>query len=113
MMINPHFHTDIAAEIANGDAIKLLDVARQFDVNPSTVLRWLMRGLPSRNEHRVRLEGVRRGKVWLTSRAALQRFLSALPQSTLFTNSSPARSPSARERESARAQTKLKDKYGI
>jgi hypothetical protein len=36
----------VAAEIAGGDQLTLVDIARQFKVAPSTGLRWILRGLP-------------------------------------------------------------------
>jgi hypothetical protein len=104
---------DLAAEIIAGDAITVLDIARQFNVSPSTAFRWIMRGLPHGRGERVRLTAIRRGKVWLTSRAALQRFLAALPASTAAPSGSPIRPPAKRERETARAKRILATKYGI
>jgi transposase-like protein len=104
---------DLAAEIIAGDAITINEIARQFNVSPSTAFRWLMRGLPNASGERVRLQGLRRGKVWLSSRAALQRFLSALPVSSSAPTAPAIRSPSKRERDTARAKQSLNSKYGI
>ena len=84
-------------------------------VSPSTAFRWMMRGLSDGRGKRIRLQAVRRGKIWLTSRAALERFLSALPhsQSESTPTAAPIRTPSKRERDSARAEQTLKNKYGI
>ncbi len=103
---------DLASEIIAGDSITILEIARQFSVSPSTAFRWIMRGLPDEHGERTRLQAIRRGKVWLSSRAALQRFLAALPASPA---SAPpqVRTPSRRERDSARSQATLKTKYGI
>lgn len=106
-------YPDVAAEIVSGDAITLLDISRQFNVNPSTCLRWLMRGLPDGRGDRVRLAAIKRGKVWLTSRAALGRFLGAMPQSQNTSTAAPVRTPSQRERDSARAEKLLRNNYGI
>lgn len=104
---------DLAAEIIAGDAITVIDIARQFHVSPSTAFRWMMRGLPDARGERVRLQAIRRGKIWLTSRAALERFLSALPQSAPTPATPPIRTPSKRDRDSVRAKKTLNDKYGI
>ena len=104
---------DVAAEIVNGDSITVIDIARQFSVSPSTAFRWLMRGLPDGRGERIRLAAIKRGKIWLTSRAALERFLSALPASTPTHTAPPIRTPSKRERDSARAEATLKSNYGI
>src|SRR5947209_8242806 len=103
----------LAAEIANGDHLTLLDIARQFDVAPSTCLRWVLRGLPDGHGNRIRLQAVRRGKPWLSSRAALARFLAALPQSTTTSVTPADRTPRKREHDSARAAKILKTKHGI
>jgi transposase-like protein len=104
---------DLAGEIIAGDAITIIHIARQFGVSPSTAFRWMMRGLPNGRGERVRLQGLRRGKIWLTSRAALQRFLSALPASAPAPSSPPVRSPSKREADCRRAKKALSDRYGI
>jgi transposase-like protein len=103
----------VAAEIVNGDQLTLLSIARQFDVNPSTCLRWILRGLPDGRGGRVRLEAVRRGKPWLSSRGALERFLGALPQSAPTQATPSIRTPSMRERDSAAAEKMLTEKYGM
>ncbi len=106
-------YPDLAAEIIGGDAITVIEIARQFHVSPSTVFRWMMRGLPNGRGERVRLQAIRRGKIWLTSRAALQRFLSSLPASPQTPTTPPIRTPAKRERDCERAKTALNAKYGI
>jgi transposase-like protein len=101
----------VASEIVAGDQITLIEIARQFGVAPSTVLRWLLRGLPDGRGGRVRLEAVRRGKPWITSRAAIERFLAALPQAGVTPATAPLRTPARRERESAAAMKALTEKY--
>ena len=106
--------TSLAAEIAGGDQLTLSEIARQMRLNPSTALRWILRGLPDGRGGRVRLEGIRRGKKWLTSRAALARFLAALPQSTTTEAAPPPiRTSSQRSRDAARATAALRDDFGI
>lgn len=101
----------LAAEIASGDSVRLMDLARRFGVNTSTVFRWIMKGLPSGNGTRIQLEALRRGKSLITSEKAVERFFGALPQSA---PTAPAtRTPSQRERDSARAKQQLHDTYGI
>ena len=103
---------DLAAEIASGDMLTTIELARQHNTHPSTIFRWLQRGLPDGRGGRVFLEAVRRGKSWFTSKAAVARFFSRLPQSQA-TPIVPIRPPAARERETARAKTALDDRYGI
>jgi hypothetical protein len=104
---------DLAGEIIGGDSITVLGIARQFNVSPSTAFRWMMRGLPDGRGERIRLQALRRGKIWLTSRASLQRFLSALPASTPAPTSTPIRAPSKRQADCERARKSLSDRYGI
>jgi len=104
---------DLAAEIIDGDTITILDIARTMGTAPSTVYRWMLRGLPDGRGGRVKLAAIRRGKVWLTSRAALRRFVGALPTTATPTGAPPIRTPAAREREAARAKKTLREKYGI
>jgi hypothetical protein len=104
---------DLAAEIIAGDAITIIDIARQMRTAPSTIYRWMLRGLPDGRGERIRLHAIRRGKVWLTSRAALQRFLGALPQSAPTPTAPPVRTPTKRERDTTRAKKALAEQYGI
>lgn len=103
----------LAGEVASGDQLTLIAIAREFQVNPSTCLRWVLRGLPDGQGGRVRLEALRRGKPWLTSRAALERFLAALPQSTTTSGAPAVRTPTKREHDAYRARQALTEKYRI
>ena len=49
-------------------------------VNPSTVWRWVKRGVRARNGVRVRLEAIKVGGTLCTSDAALVRFFNALTE---------------------------------
>src|SRR5579883_403932 len=61
------------------EAVKLLPAGRGGRrVHFSTVLRWVLDGAKGPDGTRVRLEGVRLGGRWLTSRQALQRFVEKL-----------------------------------
>ena len=102
----------LAAEIASGDSVRLMDLARRFGVNTSTVFRWIMKGLPSGQGTRIQLEALRRGKSLITSEKAVERFFDALPK-TGEPAPAPIRTPSQRERDSARAKQKLQADYGI
>jgi hypothetical protein len=44
----------------------------------STLIRWITRGAPGPDGRRVKLAAVRIGAKWITSRAALQEFATAL-----------------------------------
>src|SRR6185312_5353516 len=65
--------------------LKLSAVGKQFPaaraegcVNPATVWRWAHEGAKTPTGERVKLEVVRVGMSWLTSQAALDRFVVAL-----------------------------------
>jgi hypothetical protein len=80
----------------------------------STILRWILRGTKAPDGTVVRLEAVRLGGRWMTSREALQRFAERLtPRLAGDTEeTSTPRSPSARRRAHARA-TKELEQHGI
>jgi hypothetical protein len=73
----------------------------------STVLRWVLTGVQGPSGERVRLEAVRLGGRWLTSREALQRFAERLTPG-VSKESPEARSPSARRRAVERAENELR-----
>jgi hypothetical protein len=73
----------------------------------STLLRWILQGSRGPDGAVVRLEAVRLGGRWVTSREALQRFAERL---TPRLDADPApvpRSPARRQRESERAAREL------
>ena len=79
----------------------------------STLLRWITCGAKSPSGETVRLEAVRLGGRWITSREALQRFAEALtPPSSMSEQGDAAspslRSPAQRRRGSERAADELK-----
>jgi hypothetical protein len=78
----------------------------------STLLRWITRGAKGPTGEVVRLEAVRLGARWLTSREALQRFAERL---TPRLDASPApapRTPRQRARAAAKAGAEL-ERAGI
>ncbi len=103
----------VASEIAAGDRLSTVELAHEHDTAPSTIFRWIQRGLPDAQGGRVFLEALRRGKVWLTSRAAVARFFERLPHSQGSSTPPAPRSPSKRDRDSARAKKVLQEQYGI
>src|SRR5437867_12449235 len=80
-------------------------------IHESTILRWILRGLPGPDGERVRLEGLRIGGHWITSREALQRFAEALTPD-LGAGLQLPRSSEARRRSSEAAGRRL-EKLGI
>jgi hypothetical protein len=103
---------DLIAEtpLPLAEAAKLIPPARSGKrTHLSTVLRWILRGVRLPDGHVVRLEGIRLGGRWFTSRQALQRFaerqtpkLGATPEQSVV-----PRSPARRQRDSARAAADL------
>jgi hypothetical protein len=74
----------VASEIQSGDGLSLTMTAKMFPghrgqgtINPSTVFRWIKKGLTLAPGVVIRLEGCRAGARWLTSRAAVGRFIAA------------------------------------
>jgi hypothetical protein len=94
-------------------AAKLIPPARTGRrTHLSTLIRWITTGAKAPDGVRVRLEGYRMGSRWMTSAAALTRFMEAL---TPRLNAEPApapRSPAGRRRESERAAKEL-ERAGI
>jgi hypothetical protein len=104
----------VAAEVAAGDAITMTQLARQHQTAITTCFRWLQRGLPDGRGGRVFLAAIRRGKKWLTSQAAVQRFFAALPNNVQVAQSPEvARTPSKRARATAQAAKTLNEVWGI
>jgi hypothetical protein len=79
----------------------------------STLLRWIVRGAKAPDGSPVRLEAIRLGGRWLTSREALQRFVERLTPDldTVATVPTP-RTPGRRQRASERAAQQL-EKMGV
>jgi hypothetical protein len=78
----------------------------------STVLRWILKGVKSPSGATVRLEALRIGAHWVTSREALQRFSERLTPRLDAEEAPAVRSPAKRQRASERAAHEL-DKLGI
>jgi hypothetical protein len=95
-------------------ACKLVPPARNGRAcHISTLVRWIMDGVKAPNGDRVRLEALRMGNRWFTSREALQRFAERLTPRLDATETTPApRTPRARQRASERAAAEL-ERVGI
>lgn len=88
-------------------AANLVPPARQGKrTNASTIFRWIRDGAKRPTGEVVRLDALKLPNRWVTSAAALQRFLEALTPSV---EGPPAtvRPPARRERASARAEREL------
>ena len=101
--------SSVAADIASGDQVSVADISRQFEVNPSPQACDGSCGPPRRSWWTRALQQFAEANAGLVRGAALERFLSALPQSV----TTSVRTPTKRERDSARARETLKNKYAI
>jgi hypothetical protein len=110
--------TDIVSEIAAGAGLSLAQAAKRFPsyrggrpCNPSTVFRWVASGVVTPDGRRIRLEAARLNGRYLTTEAAIARFLVA--QTPPPEGDTPARqTPTQRRRSAERAGREL-DKIGI
>lgn len=103
--------TSVSTEIAAGDAITLIELASEHRTAPSTIFRWKAVGLPNGPGSRVFLECVRRGKKWITSRAAVMRFFAALPHSP--PTATPVLTPPSGKRHPACVEKRSKTKTAV
>lgn len=103
----------VLAEIQTGDGLSLSAAGRLFPghrangtVDPSTVFRWLTKGMRTADGLVVKLEAVRVGGRWLTSRGAVSRFvatLTAAADPTSAATTPTPRAPAARNRASEKS----------
>jgi hypothetical protein len=75
----------------------------------STLFRWITQGCKAPNGEVVRLEAIRLGSRWMTSREALQRFAEALTPDIGGTSTDPAPTPTRRAREARRVEAALEE----
>jgi hypothetical protein len=107
----------VLSEIRQHGGLKLSAVGRMFPasrgtgtVNPATVWRWARIGATTPNGDRVRLEVVRVGMSYVTSQAALDRFVASLTDASMpapAPKPAPARNESTRRKASAAAGKRL------
>src|SRR5262245_55949230 len=94
----------VLSEIHDGDALGLASVGRLFpghrgagSLSPSTPFRWIVKGVRSADGRLVKLEAVRVGTRWVTSRAAVGRFVALTTAAGQAPDATP-RSPAARNK---------------
>jgi hypothetical protein len=85
------------------DTIRLYEAAHISGTHFTSVYRWVLRGLPNAEGQRIRLEAIRIGRAWITSRQALQRFAERLTPRLDDAPVSLPRSASKRRRASEKA----------
>jgi hypothetical protein len=78
----------------------------------STILRWILKGAKTPTGERVRLEALRLGGRWVTTREAIQRFAETLTPRLDAPPAPALRTPTARAKAAERAGKAL-DKIGI
>jgi hypothetical protein len=90
------------------EAARLVPAARKGKrCHESTIFRWIVRGVKG-----VKLEALRLGGRWVTSREALQRFAERLTPDLETAQRPVPRSPARRHRASERAAKEL-ERIGI
>jgi hypothetical protein len=81
-------------------------------VSLGCILRWVLEGAKAPDGKRVRLEALRMGGRWITSRESLQRFAEALTPRLSDAPMSSPRTPGRRQKAADRAAREL-EKVGI
>lgn len=92
-----------------GQVARLIPPMRGRKTHVSTIGRWIVDGTRTPGGEVVRLEAVRLGGRWLTTREALARYMDALTGMMAGTGGDvpPPRSPARRRRASERAAQEL------
>jgi hypothetical protein len=101
---------DVSSEstISLTQAARLLPPGRRGrPASLSCILRWVLTGARGPSGERVRLEALRLGGRWVTSREALQRFATALTPRLDTPAPAGTRTSAQRRRASERAATEL------
>jgi Protein of unknown function (DUF1580) len=102
--------------ILDETTISLHEAAAQFPgrcpgkkLNFSTVWRWVLKGVTA-NGQVVKLQAVRLGSRWITSKEAIRRFSEALtPTNTNTQVEKSGRTPSRRARDNSAAKKQLEE----
>lgn len=106
----------VLEEIRATRGLKLSEVGKLFPasrgdgaVNPATVWRWAHEGAKTPSGARVKLEVVKVGMSWLTSQAAVDRFITALTAASIPGPAPIVKTPNASRiaASAARASKKL------
>jgi hypothetical protein len=107
----PRLPIDLSAETP----LSLKQAARKFPplrscrpVNPSTILRWIVRGIRLSGGGRVRLEAIRAGGAWVTSQQAIDRFVESQTQDRLGHCEPTPRTTRQRQLSTERAREELR-----
>jgi hypothetical protein len=99
-------------DVSQEAPIRIGEAAHLADTHFSTVFRWILRGAKSPTGERIRLQAVRLGGKWVTSRESLKRFTEALTPRLEDSPSPIIRTEGQRTRASEKAAKEL-DALGI
>jgi hypothetical protein len=109
----------LLSEITDGEGLYLIQAARLIPSHrggkPTTmscILRWVLDGVLVPGGERVKLEAARLAGKWVTSKAAIRRFVEAQTPSRSSDPRPTQRTPAARRRASEQAAAEL-EKAGI
>ena len=111
----------LISEILSGDGLTLSQAAHKLvphrgsSVAPSTIWRWYQSGVVTPSGQRVHLELARVGAKWMTSVAAMSRFIAASTPAapTDHIPSSPTPTATKRQRDADCARKMLETNHGF
>jgi hypothetical protein len=95
------------SNILSETTLRIAEAAPIARTSFASLWRWIMRGVPGPDGGRIRLEAIRVGGKWLTSREALERFAEAVTPRFADDVRKPPRTATARQKASERAARKL------
>jgi hypothetical protein len=102
----------MSIDLSQEPPVRLEQIARETNHHFSTVFRWVLRGVRGPDGRMVKLQALRLGGKYITSREALQRFAEATTPNELLDNGRPRitrRSPAQRQKASERAERELRE----
>ena len=109
----------VISEIQSGSGLSLAAVGRTLpghrgnsSIDPATVFRWMKSGTRAANGAVVRLEAVRVGGRWVTSREAVARFIAASTTASSTDCPAPSPRPSGNATQRAAAANKRLEAIG-
>lgn len=110
---------EIAAEVSAGLGLSLVEAAHRVPAyrpgkatHAATIWRWVLTGIRLPDGSRLHLEACRLGGRWLTSEAAISRFIAAQTPATSTAPTPPVHTPRQRQRSATKASERL-DRIGI
>lgn len=106
------FHEGTMSSILSEQTLRIQEAAKVARVSFATLWRWILRGCPDASGMRIRLEAIRCGGKWLTSREALDRFAERLTP-RLNDDPTPLPRPVAKRRAASERAAKALERVGI